>query len=111
MIGALDHAVMAVSGDTFLLSSSVGARASAIRASLLSVSGRGNIGVEMGGVGAKWGCTGSQPDRAYFSVAIRGSGHAGPCEIYRTSLNNIRNGGYCLPSGSYRGKIVEVSKD
>ena len=30
---------------------------------------------------------------------------------YRTSLNKSRNGGYCLPSGSYGGVIVEVSKD
>ena len=42
---------------------------------------------------------------------IEGLDHAGQHEQYRTSSNKSRNRGYCLPSGSYGGVIVEVSKD
>ena len=42
---------------------------------------------------------------------IEGLGHAGQCEQCHTNFNKSRNGGYCLPSGSYGGVIVEVSKD
>ena len=42
---------------------------------------------------------------------IGGLDYAVRCEQYHTNSNKSRNGGYCLPSRSYRGVIFEVSKD
>ena len=110
MIGALDHAVMAVSGETFADAFWAGTGASAIMVSPLTFPGGGT---GAGAVGARvtWGCPGNWRGGSYVLEANEGSGQAGRRNYRRTIFNNIGDGWYHPPSGWYGSVVAEVPKD